>query len=178
MKREKIEFRGGGRQMKIRQIETGDAEKFLNMLKRLDTETKFMMYEPGERKTTLEEQMKIIEGVQKNGDPMFLVETDEEIVGFLGGRRGGCNRAKHTVYIAMGMVEGYRGQGIGRKLMEQLDRWNVENDIARSELTVMCHNERAVRLYEGMGYQIEGRRKKAILVDGRFVDEYYMGKTY
>ncbi|GLI55932.1 GCN5 family N-acetyltransferase [Propionigenium maris DSM 9537] len=164
--------------MKIRQIEAGDAEKFLRMLKKLDSETEFMMYEPGERRTTLEEQREIIERVQKNGDPVFLVENEEEIVGFLGGRRGTFNRVKHTVYIAMGIVEGYRGQGIGRKLMEQLDRWNVENDISRSELTVMCHNERAVSLYEGMGYQIEGRRKKSLLVDGRFVDEYYMGKTY
>lgn len=164
--------------MKIRQIEAEDAEKFLRMLKKLDSETEFMMYEPGERRTTLEEQREIIERVQKNGDPVFLVENEEEIVGFLGGRRGIYNRVKHTVYIAMGIVEGYRGQGIGRKLMEQLDRWNVENDISRSELTVMCHNERAVSLYEGMGYQIEGRRKKSLLVDGRFVDEYYMGKTY
>ncbi len=164
--------------MKIRQIEVEDAEKFLKMLKQLDGETEFMMYEPGERRTTLEEQREIIERVQKNGDPLFLVEKKNEIVGFLGGRRGSCNRVKHTVYIALGIVEGYRGQGIGRKLMEQLDRWNVENEISRSELTVMCHNERAVGLYEGMGYQIEGRRKKSLLVDGRFVDEYYMGKTY
>lgn len=164
--------------MKIRQIETGDADNFLNMLRKLDTETEFMMYEPGERRTTLEEQKEIIERIQENGDPVFLVESGEEVVGFLGGKRGGCNRVRHTVYIAMGIVKDHRGKGIGRKLMEQLDRWNVENDIARSELTVMCHNERAVRLYEGMGYQIEGRRKKSLVVEGKFVDEYYMGKTY
>lgn len=162
----------------IRQIDIEDAEKFLEMLRKLDNETKFMMYEPGERKTSLVEQVEIIESNKKNGNPVFLVEAEEEIVGFLGVRRGDCNRVKHSAYMAIGVLEGYRGMGIGRRLMEELDRWAVGNNISRSELTVMCHNERAVKLYEGMGYQIEGRRKKAVLVDGKFVDEYYMGKTY
>ncbi len=42
--------------MIIRKIHESDAEQFLNLCNKLDTETQFMMLEPGERSTTTEEQ--------------------------------------------------------------------------------------------------------------------------
>lgn len=44
----------------------------------------------------------------------------------------------------------------------------------RLELTVMAHNTRAIRLYERMGFTVEGRRSECLLVDGTFVDELTM----
>lgn len=44
----------------------------------------------------------------------------------------------------------------------------------RLELTVMAHNHRAVGLYERMGFSVEGRRSQCLVVDGQFVDEFYM----
>jgi hypothetical protein len=38
----------------------------------------------------------------------------------------------------------------------------------------MAHNIRAVRLYERMGFSVEGRRCECLLVDGTFVDELTM----
>ena len=42
----------------IREIEIEDAKIILQLSKQLDEETKFMLYEPGERKTTAEQQEK------------------------------------------------------------------------------------------------------------------------
>lgn len=42
----------------IRQISETDADNFLGLMRQLDEETKFMMYEPRERQTTVEEQTK------------------------------------------------------------------------------------------------------------------------
>ena len=41
-------------------------------------------------------------------------------------------------------------------------------------LTVMAHNSRAIRLYERMGFAVEGRRSECLFVDGQFVDELTM----
>ena len=41
--------------MIIRKIHESDAEQFLNLCNKLDTETQFMMLEPGERSTSTEE---------------------------------------------------------------------------------------------------------------------------
>ena len=59
------------------------------MLLNLDKETKFMMFEPGERPTDINIVKNIIEK-SVNGDDLILVATDEEnIVGFLSLERGG-----------------------------------------------------------------------------------------
>ena len=42
--------------MIIRKIHESDAEQFLNLCNKLDTETQFIMLEPGERSTSTEEQ--------------------------------------------------------------------------------------------------------------------------
>jgi RimJ/RimL family protein N-acetyltransferase len=42
----------------------------------------------------------------------------------------------------------------------------------------MVHNERAIALYKKMGFEIEGTKKRSMRIDGQYVDEYYMAKTY
>ena len=39
--------------MEIRKIQIEDADNYLDMLLNLDNETKFMMFEPGERSTNI-----------------------------------------------------------------------------------------------------------------------------
>lgn len=164
--------------MIIRELLEEDAEMYLQMLKKLDEQTKFMMFEPGERKTALEDQKNIIKNNRKNRNPMFLVEVEGKIVGFLGGLRGKCNRVKHSLYIALGILKDYRGMGIGKTLMIKIDEWSKKNDIKRIELTVICDNENAVNLYKNMGFEVEGVKKSSLKIDDKFVDEYYMGKVY
>jgi len=48
--------------------------------------------------------------------------------------------------------------------------------VHRLELTVMVHNERAIRLYKKMGFEIEGTKKHSLLISGSYVDEYHMAK--
>lgn len=60
--------------------------------------------------------------------------------------------------------------------MQEAEVWAKEHHLHRLELTVMRHNEKAISLYEKMGFELEGVRKQALYVDGIFVDEYYMGK--
>ncbi|MDN6093431.1 MAG: hypothetical protein L0I49_07060 [Lactococcus raffinolactis] len=46
----------------------------------------------------------------------------------------------------------------------------------RLELTVIRTNLVAKRLYEQKGFVVEGTRKNAMIIDGDFVDEFYMAK--
>ena len=162
--------------MMIRKIQIKDAERFLSMLKQLDRETKNMMFEPGERKTTIEEIESKIEKINISQSLMLIAEDHSNIVGFLWAERGFANRIKHSACIVIGVLKDYRGKEIGSKLFEELEKWALENTITRLELTVMTHNERALRLYKKMGFKIEGLKEKSLIVDGKYVDEYYMGK--
>ncbi len=164
--------------MIIRKIEIEDSERFLNMLKQLDNETKNMMYEPEERKTSIEEMKSRIKNINASNSLMLVAEEEQNLVGFLSAERGFANRIKHCSYIVIGILKSYRGKKIGTSLFEELEKWALENNITRLELTVMVHNEGAIRLYKKRGFNIEGLKEKSLLVDGRYVDEYYMAKIF
>ncbi|MTI71585.1 MAG: GNAT family N-acetyltransferase [Firmicutes bacterium] len=162
--------------MFIRKISEGDAGKFLDMLKRLDAETKYMMFEPKERKTNEDEMKKKIKETLDSDSLILVVEDNNEIIGYLSVERGFANRIKHSGYIVIGILNSYRGKGIGTKLFEHLEKWATENNITRLELTVMTNNESGIRLYEKMGFKKEGIKERSLKVDGEYIDEYYMAK--
>lgn len=73
--------------MEIRKIQMEDSNNYLDMLLNLDNETKFMMFEPGERPTDINIIKNIIEK-SINGDNLILIAIDEEnIVGFLSAQK-------------------------------------------------------------------------------------------
>jgi RimJ/RimL family protein N-acetyltransferase len=163
--------------MNIRTISESDSEKFLRLCLALDRETQFMMLEPGERTTTIEEQRQKIKSVlAQDNQTILVVAQDDRLVGFLGAYGGSFQRNRHAAYIIIGILQAYAGQGIGKELFRALEAWADSHGLHRLELTVMCHNERGVRLYQKMGYKIEGIKQDSLWVNGRYVDEYYMAK--
>ena len=48
--------------------------------------------------------------------------------------------------------------------------------LLRVELEVYADNERAIALYEKMGFQREGLRRMATVRRGRYIDEYSMAR--
>lgn len=162
--------------MIIRKVETKDSERFLNMLIQLDNETNNMMFEPRERKTTIEEMKDIISNTNNSSSLTLVVEDKENIVGFLSAQRGFANRIKHRAHIVIGILRNYRGKKLGVELFQEMEKWALEINITRLELTVMTHNEGAIKLYKKMGFKIEGIKQKSLKVNEKYVDEYYMCK--
>ena len=93
-------------------------------------------------------------------------------------KNGEYKRIKHTGYIVVGIREKYRGKGIGGKLFSELDTWAIENKITRLELSVICSNTIAKHLYEKNGFKVEGIKKNAMIIDSKYVDEFFMAKIY
>ncbi len=162
--------------MLIRKIQIKDAEAFFEMLSELDKETEFMMYEPDERIKDLKQLEGLIRTAEQGTDLLLAAEEKGQIVGFLSAQRGIPKRIRHTAYIVTGIRLSYRGKGIGSSFFKELDKWAANNNITRLELTVMCHNTIAKRLYEKNGFQVEGIKKNSMFMDGHYVDEFYMAK--
>jgi RimJ/RimL family protein N-acetyltransferase len=161
----------------IREIQKGDAERFLDLCKRIDEETQLMLREPWERDITLEEQRKQIKSIlSRDNQAIFVAEIDGRLVGYLTARGGVYSRDRHRVYIVIGILQAFTSQGIGTKLFSTLERWARECKLHRLELTVMVHNDKALGLYKKMGFKIEGRKMHSFFVNGAYVDEYYMAK--
>lgn len=164
--------------MVVRKAKLEDANNLLSMLLALDKETKYMLLEPDERNNDVSRVQGMIQQSINGGNLLLVSEEGNNIVGFLSPQRGILKRIKHTAYIVVGIREFQRGEGIGSKFFSELDQWAKENSIIRLELTVMCPNIVAKHLYEKNGFEVEGIKKKSMLVDGEYVDEFYMTKLY
>ncbi|HCG9605739.1 TPA: GNAT family N-acetyltransferase [Vibrio parahaemolyticus] len=163
--------------MKIREVCVSDAESMLELMLQLDSETKFMMLEKGERETTIEQQKQILDSfVENNTKSMFVLSDDFGVYGFVAGIGNSANRNRHSMYCVMGIKQSASGKGYGKKLLGCLETWAVERDFTRLELTVMCHNERAYNLYLSQGFEVEGTKRNSLKVDGQYVNEFYMSK--
>ena len=66
---------------------------------------------------------------------------------------GNMMRAVPTAEFGVSVVEGWRGHGIGRALIEHVERWAAEHGIERMILNVSEANEGAIRLYHDLGYR-------------------------
>lgn len=164
--------------MNIRRCEINDADNMLKMLLELDKETEYMLFEADERPNDIN-RVKAMINQSINGENLLLIATeDDNIIGFLSAKRGILRKIKHTAYIVVGIREKFRGKGIGKKLFCYLDLWAKENNISRLELTVMCPNSMAKQLYEKSGFEVEGTKRNAIFMNGKYIDEYYMSKIY
>ena len=163
--------------MKIREIIVSDADKFALLTKQIEESSQYMLMEAEERKIDSEQQAKKIEALKKSENSTILVaEKENQLVGFLAAIGGSAKRNKHSVYIVVGIVDCYRGQGIGTMLFMELERWAKEHSIHRLELTVVTQNEAALSLYKKQGFEVEGLKRNALLIAGEYVDEYYMSK--
>ncbi len=124
--------------MQYRKLAKIDAESFWEMMNQLDYETKYMLYEPGERTKNITRIESLIENSIEGDDFLLVAEEDNKIVGYISAQKGGLNRIAHSAYIVVGILQNYRGKGIGTEFFKQLDNWAEEKKITRLELTVIC----------------------------------------
>lgn len=110
-------------------------------------------------------------------DHVLVAEIDGHVVGMAGlhVKRG---KQRHCGEIGMMVHDQYQGRGVGRKLLEALlDLADHHLGLARVELEVLADNPRATRLYEGCGFEHEGRKRRAVYRRGDYVDLLVMGRT-
>lgn len=152
-----------------------DAERHLALLRALDVETRFLLWEPGERLIDADALRRHFSTLGEEAE-LLIADAGERIVGFLSAKRGGTRRLRHRADFSMGVLADCRKQGIGRRLLEELEAWARRRGVTRLELTVMAHNQSARQLYERMGYATEGVKVGAIRIGSEPIDEIVMGK--
>ena len=163
----------------IRRATPDDAAELLELKRALDLETPFMLLEPDERTTTVAELADELRNTAAQPNSVVLLAASAgELAGYVEATGGAFRRSRHTAYVVIGVRQAHAGQGLGRRLLEELDRWARANGVRRLELTVMDHNERAIALYRKLGYDVEGTRRAAVVVDGELVDELWMAKVF
>lgn len=164
--------------MLIREVKPEDAENLIGLIKKVESESNFMLMEAGERKTSSDQQRNQLERIEKQRNSTIFVAKQEQgkLVGYLIANGGSVRRTQHSAYLVIGILEEYRGRGVGTSLFQRLEEWAIDSNISRLELTVVTQNETAIALYKRRGLEIEGIKRKSLMVQGEFYDEYCMAK--
>jgi RimJ/RimL family protein N-acetyltransferase len=76
----------------------------------------------------------------------------------------------------MMILQDYSGAGLGKELMRLMEEHARQIGVIRIEAQVRVKNERAVRLYQSAGFEIEGTRRREALIGGEMQDSYYIAK--
>ena len=106
----------------------------------------------------------------------IIAEWRGEIVGYLTFTGGNRPRTRHAGEFGITVVQACQGVGLGRRLMELLIDWAQRGAIVRKiNLLVRPDNRRAIALYESLGFAVEGRKRRDMIVDGEFHDAFLMG---
>ncbi|MCS3461646.1 GNAT family N-acetyltransferase [Aeromonas sp. BIGb0445] len=162
--------------MSIRLAEAEDAAALDHFFQQLDRETRFMLFEAGERPSDIEGQRQRLEAMAAApNQAMWLLVLDGEVEGFALMIGGGLRRNRHCALVVMGLRSSARGLGWGERLLRTLIAAAPGCGISRLELGVMAHNEAAHGLYRKCGFIDEGIRRNAYRLDDRDVDEISMG---
>lgn len=83
---------------------------------------------------------------------------------------------KHNCRFGLHLLKAYYRQGLGQKFLSLMFDWATEHQITRIEGSVNAENMAAIALYIKNGFILEGTRRHATLINGRWYNEYYIGR--
>ena len=155
-----------------------DGAALMRAVAQIDAETEFLGV-PGQPHPWEERPGAELRALADTGRGIVLLALDAggAIVGYVSAFLGHFTRNRGNLFIAViGLREAYRGQGIGTRLFEAVEKWAREHRVWRVELRVSSLNERGLALYRKRGFQIEGRIRGGVFRHGAWTDDFWMAK--
>lgn len=108
---------------------------------------------------------------------LLLADVPESVVGCAQFSPHGHPQQSHWGHLAVSVLAPWRRRGVGRALLEALLEWAKGVDgLRRLSLEVFATNAPALRLYESLGFAVDGRKREGVRVDGAYVDLLLMSR--
>lgn len=164
--------------LEIREIEINDASAVSNIIKILSDETENFPFSSEDYGVDIKRQKLFIDHLSKKENCILLGAFDKtSLCGLIYLEGGTKDRTYHCCNLGMGVLKKYWAQSIGTMLIKRtLDYAYNTECIAKIDIQVNSCNERAIGLYKKFGFQVEGKNKRALFINGEFYDYLLMGK--
>ncbi len=179
---EKIVYKGTttkGHTILIRYPTEKDAQTMCDYINALSIEQTFVRFQ-GEQ-ISLEDEEKYLQEqlkkIAKKQTVQLLVFCNEQLIG-IAGIDMKDRTEKHEGVLGISLQKEFRGEGIGKKLMELLLQEAEDNvpNLRLVTLGVFGHNDLAINMYKKFGFFEHGRLPEGVAHKGQFVDHVYMYK--
>ncbi len=172
MRPEEVRLRDG-RHVTIRPGTVRDAEAILENINLVCREQVYLL--PDEVPRDLSREKAWLSDFDGERNVLFVAVDGQAIVGQADCRGGAHSKDRHTGLLGIVIRDGWREEGLGRTLMTRVLEWMRARGFRKAVLSVFSTNARARRLYESLGFQVEGVRNRMYLIRNEYVDEVVMG---
>jgi len=112
----------------------------------------------------------------RQGLTLFVAVDDGRVVGWCDVHPKAHVTQRHSGVLGMGVAASHRGQGVGSALLRATLDAAAAKGIRRVELVVRADNAAAIALYERHGFELEGRLRDFMIVDGVAYDALQMAR--
>lgn len=166
-----------GEILTIREATKADASALLQHVKKVGDESDFLTFSGSEFNYSLAEEEAIIEKHRQNPNQIFLLGfVNGEVVSVMNVEASQKPRLQHIGEFGISVVKAHWGKGVGSAMIQYMIGWSKDSDIIRKiNLRVVEKNTSAIRLYQNLGFKMEGKITRDFWVNGEFQDCYLMG---
>lgn len=162
----------------IREATTADAEDMLKYAMDLFAEPDLdLPVAPGEFQLSVEDERAVIARHHDQPNSVFLLALDPvgALIGMLNCQGSGLIALRHSCELHISVSRSYWGQGVGTALMAAALKWAKDTRlVTRIELKVYERNHTAIHLYRKLGFEVEGRRRRAVYQENQYLDDLVM----
>jgi ribosomal protein S18 acetylase RimI-like enzyme len=109
-----------------------------------------------------------------DSEPSSGVDPRDEVVGWVHLYAPELDKLAHTAELTVGVLENYRGHGIGSHLLERGLEWAGANGYEKVYQSVPSTNEDAIEFLTGHGWETEAVREDHYKIDDAYGDEVMM----
>lgn len=119
---------------------------------------------------------RLVLGNLRGGAVQFVAVDADRVVGWCDVTPKTHETLRHSGTLGMGLALSHRGKGLGGALLATTLGAVVERGLTRIELVVRADNAAAIALYRRHAFELEGRLRRYMIVDGQAYDALQMAR--
>lgn len=169
---EEEEFTRDGVEFHVRPARQADLSGILGVLRQVAEKRTYIVAESVAQELDHEGELLRRDDVESR--VFFVATVNEEVVGWTHLQSPEIEKLSHTAELTTGVLEEYRGHGLGGHLLERGLEWAASQGYERVYQSIPSTNEAAIEFLEGHDWEVEAVREGHYKIDGEYVDEVMM----
>lgn len=163
----------------VRPVRQEDLSGLVGVVRQITSEGTYVVGESvGKELDAITEYVDALVREDTESRSMFFVAiVDGEVIGWVDLREPEFAKLRGAAELTTGLLDEYRGQGIGEHLLEHAHDWADAHGYRKVFSSLPATNEEAIEFLEDNGWETEATRPDHYLVGGESVDEVMMAHT-
>jgi L-amino acid N-acyltransferase YncA len=162
-------FEGGSIEFSIRPARQEDLKGVMKAIRDVAEEKKYIVAESVAEQ--IDHQDVLLRHNEVGSRVFFVALIEEDVIGWAHLEAEKMDKLSHTAEVTFGVIEDYRGNGIGTQLFERVLEWSRSKGYEKLYQSVPATNEEAIGFLKDEGCEVEATREGHYKIDGEYVDE-------